>query len=338
VRFGIMPAPRSDDGGVTAVNQKLALFESLSAGSRAQSVVRRWDLLFDGPTTPAVQPWLELSSISSILHDSGASMLFCLALVDRTLDARPKGSTAGWNDAITRTALEAAIDRVFSEFGDELGVLSLGNDIDRYLAKVDAGERNDLLALVTHGLDYAKNHPKRPPATVVGVTLTSTGLSAGGAELGALVAASDVAVVSYYPLDATFEAEPPSLVGADLDALAAALTPDGGDGQAGKPIVVQELGYPSATENGSSAAQQNAFYQALFQAIASRRDRFPFLTLNGLYDPPASVCQAEAGALGAPANTAAIASRCSLGLRTSDGTAKPAHASVLAGLAAFATP
>ena len=341
VRVGIVPVPPSQDGGSTAADEKLALLETLAAGSRGVSVVRRWGALYAKPAEPVADAWTKLHDISTLFHDSGKSLLFSLALTDRSQDARPAGSPAGWNVPATRAALDAAVDQVFATFGDELVALSFGNEVDRYLAKASVADRTDLIALIGHALDYARNHPSRPPATVVGVSIGSEALGAGDADAVGLVAASDVAVLSYHPLDASFQARAPSTVAADLDLMSDALSADAGEaGDAGpsKPIFLQEVGYPSAAESASSPEQQSAFYQSLFQALSVRRSRFPFVCVHGLYDAPAPSCAAEATAIGAPGNAAAIAALCTLGLRTSDGSAKPAHASVLSGLAAFSKP
>lgn len=341
LRLGILPVPASVDGGTSALDEKQAVLETLSVGSRAVSLAQRWNGLFAKPLEPVPQAWQKLGDIALLFRESGSSLLFCLSLVDRTLDARPVGSAPGWNDLTTRAALEAAVDRVFETFGTELAALSFGNEIDRYLAKVGAKERQELFALLSHGIDYARAHPSRPPAAVVGVTVGSAALSSPSKEIAGLVAASDVAIVTYYPLDSSWQARPPTLVPDDLDALDETLSVDAGDGGDAappKPIFVQEIGYPSAADNASSTDQQNAFFQQLFQALATRRGRFPFLAINGLHDAPPGACQNEATALGAPASAPAIAARCSLGLRSADGTAKPAYATVLSGLAAFSKP
>ncbi len=340
LRLGIIPVPPSKgDAGPSAADDKLAELDVLALGSRGVSHVVRWDALFSSPSVPSPTAWQKLQGSAQLYQSSARAFLLSVALVDRTLDARPSGSPAGWNSVATRTALDALIDKVFDSFGDELYALSFGNDLDRYLAGQSATTADDLTALVEHGLDYAKQHPSRPAALLVGATFSSDALAKGPtASMAKILMKSDVVVANYYALDEQFQARPTTQVAQDLDALSSGGTADAGEAGAARPVLLQEVGYPSAAENGSSPEQQRAFYQGLFQALTTRRERFPFVSVNGLHDPPPARCATEAAAFGAAANGAAVAARCSLGLRAADQTAKPALSSVLEALAAFANP
>lgn len=341
LRLGIVPVPPSSgDAGPSPLDEKAATLDVIALGSRGVSMVARWDQLFDGPNSPT-SAWKKLAGSSQLFKTSGRQLLLCLALVDHTLDARPVSLPANWNDPVSRAAIEALVDEVFSNFGDELYALSFGDELDRYLSLATAKNAADLTALVEHGIDYARKHPARPPALVVGATFSADALVKGGSSnVTQLLADSDVVVATYYPLDAAFKVRPPSTAAQDLDQLIAAVSPTDGDAEAGttRPILLQEVGYPSALENGSAIEQQRAFYEGLFQALAARRERLPFVSVNGLHDLDAARCSAKAGALGAPGNAAAIAAYCSMGLKTAAGVTKPAFGSVLDALAKFSTP
>lgn len=341
VRLGIAPVPASSgDAGPSPAEQKLAELEVLALGSRGVSQVWRWDALYESPKLPSASAWAKLSGLSQLHAQGNRSLLLCVALTDRTLDARPPGSAPGWNDPTTRAALDALVDKVFTTFGDELFALSFGNDLDRYLAKETPTNTAELGALVEHGIEYAKQHPARPKALLVGATFGSDALAKPpSAVVAGILAKADVAVATLYPLDPGFAARPPAAVAQDLDALIAMGQADAGvDAGPAKPILLQEVGYPSASANASSPSQQSSFYLGLFQALTTRRQHFPFVSVNGLHDAHLARCQSEAAAFGASGNATAIASRCSLGLRGADGGAKPALSSVLAALAAFSTP
>lgn len=176
----------------------------------------------------------------------------------------------------------------------------------------------------------------KPAALQIGATFSAQSLTGTLApSIASILQKSDVVVTTYYPLDASFAARPPSGVAQDLDALPSQL---GGDAAPALPILLQELGYPSAAANKSSPDQQKALYQALAQALTGRRARFPFVSINGLNDSHPAACASEAAAFGAPASAAAVAARCSLGPRGAGETDKPAMASVLEALAAFSSP
>jgi len=344
VRLGVVPTPMSLDGGITPLDEKLAHLEVISLGSRGVSLIRRWDALYDNPVTPAAGAWKDLGNLSQLYRDADRRLLVCLALVDRTLDARPSG-LGGWNEASTLAAVDALVDKTYATFGDELYALSFGNEVDRWLAKANKTDRAAGVALLEHAVDYAEKHPSRPAGSVVGVGFGLDAVVAQSLpEIQQLLDASSAVVVSYSPLDASFQARSPSAAASDLDALGQALAeavPDAGDaGEAGtpRPVLLQEIAYPSSPDAKSSEDQQRAFYDNLFQALSTRRERFPFVVVRGLYDAPPAECAADAVALGVGTNPTAVAARCSLGLRTSDGTPKAALSSVVSALATFAGP
>jgi hypothetical protein len=139
-------------------------------------------------------------------------------------------------------------------------------------------------------------------------------------ETDALLRASDAAVVNNYPLDASFHALSVSAAAAQLTTVANALA----QAAPGLPIVVQELGYPSATAVGSSADLQQKFYQAAFTLLSAERDRFPLVNLYASADADDAECERQAATFGAAGDPFLIAARCSLGLKDSSGAAKPA--------------
>ena len=337
IRLGIMPvAPSAGDAGPTPADEKLAQLDVIALGSRGVSEVLRWDRLFEAPTIPVASEWARLKNLSQLYQGSGRSLLVCLALVDRSLDARPTGSAASWNDSATQGALEALVDKVLATFGDELYAISFGNELDRYFGSQSNKNATELAALVEHGIDYLKKHPAKPPSLRIGATFSTKALTSGAsASVKNIIDKSDVVVATYYPLDSSFAARAPSMVAQDLAGLLAAVEVDGA---VPRPILLQAVGYPSAIESGSSPEQQKAFFQALFQSLTSRRERFPFVSVNGLNDQRASACASEAAAVGAAGNVAAISAFCSLGLRGPAQTDKAAMGSVLDALAAFSTP
>jgi hypothetical protein len=126
----------------------------------------------------------------------------------------------------------------------------------------------------------------------------------------------------------------PSSAPGDLDALWAAIGGDAGSTQ----IVLQEVSYPSAEENDSSLARQRTFFDGLFVALLSRRERFPFVVVRGSNEQTQEVCEADAVAVGAPGSPQAIAAYCSVGFRDLPGNDKPAWSTVIDALATFSSP
>lgn len=331
VLLGVLPVPLED----TPASATQATLDSVSMGSRAMTLELRWDTLFSGPTTPVNAEWMRLSNESAFHASIGRKLLVCLSLVDRTESAKPAGLTGKWDAPSTQLALDALIDKTYATFGPELYMLTFGNEIDRFLADATPGERTELVSLVQHGLDYARNHPQRPPESLVGVTFGSRAVSdTVPTSVSTLMSESDALVFAYVAVEPAYVAHTPGSVSTELDALAALGQSDAG----AKPVVLQRVAYPSATENESSLDQQADFYAAFFAALLTRRERFPFVVIDGLYDENEEDCATQAALVGASGNTKAEAMYCSLGLRDTDGQAKPAFSNVIDGLSTFASP
>jgi hypothetical protein len=326
VMLGVLPIPISDD----PASETEAELDAVAMGSRSVSLVRRWDALFSGPTTPANAEWTQLASSADFYASISRKILVCLSLVDRTDPARPVGLTGAWDSSATLAALDDLIDKTYSTFGSELVALSFGNEIDRFLEQAPTAEQAQLVALVEHGVTYAKNHPARPPESAVGVTFSSR---ADVPLPASLLAASDALVFVYHAVDESFAAHPPEAA-AGLDALAKLAESDAGN----KPVFLQSVAYPSSEQNESSPEQQASFYASLFQALATRRQKFPFVVIEGLYDESTEDCATQASLIGAAASSDAEAMFCSFGLREDTGAPKPAQATVLDGLATFSSP
>ena len=112
------------------------------------------------------------------------------------------------------------VDKVLATFGDELYAISFGNELDRYFGSQSNKNATELAALVEHGIDYLKKHPAKPPSLRVGATFSAEALTGvTSASVKNIIDKSDVVVATYYPLDSSFAARPPSMVAQDLDAL-----------------------------------------------------------------------------------------------------------------------
>jgi hypothetical protein len=326
VSLGVIPAGPDPD--------VMAHLETLAAGSRGVSVIRRWSDLYSTLQDPRPEAWAELEQIAPLYAQADRTLLLSISVVDRLVDARPAGADPGWYALANRQAMEALIDRVWTTFGDELGYLVIGEDVDRWMPGQDASDRSAFVEFVRSSLDYARRHPSRPDGVQVGVAASLRGWVAGSSDLDTLRAASDVVVATYYPVDERWNAAPPTSAGPDLDDLLGVLGADAGPAT----VVLQEVGYPSADQSGSSAQQQQQFYESLFGALRARRDQLPFVSLFALDDPDPAACAEAAVAFGLPGDTRVVAGFCSLGLRDHDGIPKPAWTTVSGALADFALP
>src|SRR5690606_7602808 len=269
---GIEPVPRAPSD-LEGVALQVAQVESLSAGSRAISVDVRWDEIMDSQLALRADRMDKLRALGELVRRANARLSLCLALVDRAIDARPTNSLA-WSASATHRALERTIDALLPLFGSELRYVSFGLEVDRYYRAVPTVLRSPFAATLEHALVYARGHAALGDQARVGVVTTHSAWSTPTPTFRSLLALSDVALVTYLPLDAQLMARPPSVVAGDLDGIylsmqeAASADLDAGADAASsavvKPIVLHRVAYPSSEQAGSSEAQQQTFYSGLF--------------------------------------------------------------------------
>ena len=153
------------------------------------------------------------------------------------------------------------------------------------------------------------------PEIQVGVTVTYGGLINYTDEIMRLNEASDVLIVTYYPLGAAFTADNPDAPLTDFPKLVELAN--------GLPVVLQEVGYPSAELLGSSEAEQARFVRSVFAAWKAAGSAIPFLDYFLLHDFNEDLCSAFEGYYGLK-HPNFHAFLCTLGLRQANGTPKAA--------------
>jgi hypothetical protein len=149
--------------------------------------------------------------------------------------------------------------------------------------------------------------------------------------MAALNAHSDVVVITYYALRSDLHVEDPSIVRSSYAAML--------DAAGGKPVVVQEIGYPASPLLGSSDSLQAVFFtNAIDEWTKIDASRMPFVSLFLLHDFTQEQCDAFGQYYGLPDNAEFEAYLCTLGLRHADGTPRPAWQAVVSGAAAAGLP
>lgn len=176
----------------------------------------------------------------------------------------------------------------------------------------DAAKHAAFATFVTRAAAHV--HAARPKVKV-GFVVTASGAITASARLSAAWAASDVIGVTYLPVDAAAQVRPLASVASHLDALVAALP-------AGKPIVVREVGYPTAPECGGTDAAQAAFVSAIFGSWDRHADRIGTMTFRELVDLDSAAAATLAARYGR-SDPAFVGFLGSLGLRRGN-QAKPA--------------
>lgn len=218
-----------------------------------------------------------------------------------------------------RTRFRALLDRIQPLVTTNVRYLTIGNEVDVYL-EAQPAEWGPYQTFYEDGLAYA--HQKMP-GVLVGVTATYGGASGPSqTEMARLNTKSDVVSYTYYPLDSDFQVHSPRAPLTDFPNM---LTLAGG-----KPVVLQEVGFPSDPLNASSEAIEAQFVTNALASWQAAGRRMPFLNYFLQHDLDSDTCDLLLRYYGLP-DPAFKAYLCSLGLRRADGSPKPAWDSFVAG-------
>jgi hypothetical protein len=159
------------------------------------------------------------------------------------------------------------------------------------------------------------------PRLGIGSTLTFGAVQRGWDSIDDLLAASDAAVFTYYPLEGNFDVRAPEVVTDDL----ALMMEAAGD----MPVLFQEVGYPSgylpSPANSSSVEKQREFYERFFNEVRAY-PQVRFISGFMLSDWTTEVCdQYVLYYTNQDSLPLFHEYLCSLGIMGSDGIPKPAY-------------
>jgi hypothetical protein len=256
--------------------------------------------------------------------------LFSLALVDGEDDARAEGLD-DWDDE-TLDSLRLAIDRTFTVFQHELRYLSIGHEVDRYLARVAPDRRAEATTILEEAAAYALEHPDLGD-TRVAFGLSQHAAAAPSDSVRRLVERTGRATSTFYALRDDYTS-----LGAEAAVTALLELSRSMENVFGlRELILERVGYPTSSGAGASAAAQSRFYDALlFWLVQGQRKRFPFIAIDALNDLGEEDCDIAVSRVGAPEDSKSAL--CSLGLKSSDDSPRPAWDTVMDGLALFASP
>lgn len=283
------------------------------AGMQATTLTIFWDDFEKQPNrfNPAVN-WLEVANTYYPAVDVPISLT--ISVIDTVRTRLPKDlENRPFDDPELIRRFKVFLDYVFIKTPDlRLKSLAIGNEIDGWLDN-DASRWKSYEGFYREIAKYIRSkHPHIP----VGVKIMYKGMR--GAVQGkaqSINRHSDVILVTHYPLDDNFKVEEPGSIAKVFDEMVR-LYP-------GREIHFAELGYPSSRECGSSEDRQAQFVSKVFDAWEENREQVKLITFVWLSDIPESTLAGYKQYYG-------ISGRCfsaflgTLGLRRSDGSAKPA--------------
>lgn len=286
-----------------------------SAGARADYESATWS---DLATTAGLAKAKDALNYAGLAR--GWDLLFGIRVIDTTVKATPADLVpVPFDSPQMRRRFHALVDALRPVLNGHVRYLSVGNEVDAYLSahpdQWDAyrGFYSDVVAYIHAVLTGIR----------VGVTaIFDHTAGAERSQVAALDRLSDVCIFTYYPLGDRFVPRPPDTASRDIPEMVALA--------AGRPVVIQEVGYPSAGQLSSSEAAQASFVSRVIEAWRGVGAQVPFLNWFALHDFTPSLCQQLSAYYGLPGDANFRAYLCSLGLRRVDGTPKPAWQALLA--------
>jgi Glycosyl hydrolase family 53 len=297
-----------------------------AAGARGAQTAARWvDLNPTGTTyvdTMVSNPYFGLDALASTYGFTSILINIPIVAIDkRTMPADI--ATNLFNDQVVKDRYRALILHVVSYLNSSVKYISLGNEVDTYLS-ANPSEWSQYKELIEDARTYI--HSLKPNIKV-GVTTTFDGATSTQiANVASLNENMDVIILTYYPTGAGFVPRDPSTVSTDMASMIATA--------AGKPLVMQEWGYPSSSILSplplNSEQMQADFITNTFSSWSQYgSSRIPFISFFKYRDWDAAQCTALTGQ---SSGQSFFEFMCSLGLLKNDGIPKTAYSALTTGI------
>jgi hypothetical protein len=318
---GITLVPR---GGPKFTNRNVssAINRAQAAGVDAAQLFNNWSEL-----EPAAGQY-QTANLSAPLQGLGGQLGWNLMLTIGVIntvkrETPPDLTNVAWDDPGMISRFEALFDHIQPLFNARLQYISIGNEVDVYFL-LHPGEFPAYVTFYDTIVAYIHAHA---PGLQVGVTTAfSNTFGAAQSMVTQLTQNSDAIIFTYYPLQANFDPEPPDVPLTDFPMMV--------QFAGGRPVILQEVGYPSARKLASSPKLQRQFVQNVFQAWSNAGPAIPFLIYFGMHDFSRKYTNGLVTYYGINDPTGHFAAYLrSLGLRHVDDSAKPGWKSFVQGVA-----
>jgi hypothetical protein len=157
--------------------------------------------------------------------------------------------------------LDRLLDAVLPKLEGRVKYFLVGNEIDPYF-KQHPGEVQAFAKLVARASVHIR---KAVPGAQISVSTTLDGIADSG-QLRPILDQTAFFALTYYPMSADFVVRNPSTVGADFTRILQAA--------GSKRIFLQEVGYPTSPNNGSSEEKQAELFSRVLDQVAGDPERF----------------------------------------------------------------
>jgi hypothetical protein len=316
--LAITPTPK---GGppLTPPAVMAALALAQKAGVNGDQLSNKWN---DLETSPGVYNISDPQGGVSFIGDSlGWQLMYTLSVIDTIARQVPADlMNTAWDSPEMESRFHALIDALMPVLSDpHMAYVSVGNEVDIHFIL----EQDDPVAYGNFYADAVNYIHSKVPGLKVGVTSTFTGASGVAQQLVQdLNAPSDVFILTYYPTHDDNIANPPTAPLADFATMVQLAH--------GLPVILQEVGYPSAALCSSSPKQQAKFVNNVYAAWDQQASSIPFLSFSQMHDMGTNWCSYLEDYYGIhdPQFEAFI---CSIGLRYVNGRPKAGWGRFVAG-------
>lgn len=215
-----------------------------------------------------------------------------------------------WDSPLFLKRFDAFIDEIGPKIKGKVPWVSLGNEVDGYLSS-----HPDEIAAYKRFMAHERQHLKQiDPAIKVGVTVMWGGTVEHPDVVAAVQENTDIAVFTYYPTQ-NMKGLPIAKVPTHFATMLKIA--------ANRPLLLQEIGYPSSAECGSSEATQAQFVHEVFEQMSQHGLQIPLGSFFLESDCTGAQLDLFTGYYGL-SNTTFREFLRTLGLRRADGTPKPA--------------
>jgi len=297
-------------------------------GARGAQTAAPWNILETGTTGYTLfmiddtNTYFGLNALAGYGFTSILINIPIVAISSRTMPSDIAGLT--FDDSTVIARYHALIDQVVPFLNSSVKYISLGNEVDTYFNS-NGTEVSAYKALIEDARTYI--HSLKPNIKV-GVTTTFDGFVGNSSaqtksDVASLNENMDVIILTYYPTGAGFvPRDPLTTVSTDMALMVTTA--------AGKPLVMQEWGYPSSTVLSSTEQMQADFIANTFSSWSQHgSSRITFISFFKRRDWSPAYCTILTGQ---STPQPFFEFMCSLGLLKNDKTPKAAYTALTTGI------
>jgi hypothetical protein len=276
--ISIVPVPERDN--------KAALKEAMSAyttaaktpGITAYTFDGTWEMM-QGPEEPMTRVLIEAADFAKTISMPASLTLGLIDANGRTIP--PDLKRMRWSSQQMLIQVDLWLRNISRVTGENVKWISFGRDTDMYFKNNDA-ELEEFLDFYKKAATSAR---RVFPNAKIGLTITHEGLTGERKAIAErLLAVSDAAFISYYPVTAKYTPKDNETISADIAAL--------GDGSLIKPVILKEFGFPSAFETKETPDAQAKFFETHLPELKNS-PAIDLVTISDLHDRALPTCRQD---------------------------------------------